>query len=135
MRVCVCVCVCVCVTHTPHLLYPFICRWMCRLFPCLGFCEWRCCERRGAWAFVNATFAWARAQEWDCCLIWHLILFYVIPATVLCFRYRAFIFILTFLLYASFHLSRKPISIVKVRNHSKHSVHFLPVISIRNKLL
>jgi OPA family glycerol-3-phosphate transporter-like MFS transporter 1/2 len=27
--------------------------------------------------------------------------------------YRAFIFILTFLLYASFHLSRKPISIVK----------------------
>lgn len=30
-------------------------------------------------------------------------------------RYRAFIFSLTFLLYASFHLSRKPISIVKVR--------------------
>nr|XP_045758368.1 glucose-6-phosphate exchanger SLC37A1 isoform X4 [Mirounga angustirostris] len=30
--------------------------------------------------------------------------------------YRAFIFILTFLLYASFHLSRKPISIVKIIN-------------------
>ncbi|XP_055270514.1 glucose-6-phosphate exchanger SLC37A1 isoform X3 [Moschus berezovskii] len=32
--------------------------------------------------------------------------------------YRAFIFILTFLLYASFHLSRKPISIVKGELHS-----------------
>ncbi|KAM5281470.1 glucose-6-phosphate exchanger SLC37A1 [Ctenodactylus gundi] len=32
-------------------------------------------------------------------------------------RYRAFIFILTFLLYASFHLSRKPISIVKGELH------------------
>lgn len=31
--------------------------------------------------------------------------------------YRAFIFILTFLLYASFHLSRKPISIVKGELH------------------
>ncbi|XP_015998943.2 glucose-6-phosphate exchanger SLC37A1 isoform X2 [Rousettus aegyptiacus] len=31
--------------------------------------------------------------------------------------YRAFIFILTFLLYASFHLSRKPISIVKGALH------------------
>ncbi|NXU54513.1 G6PT2 protein, partial [Turnix velox] len=34
-------------------------------------------------------------------------------------RYRAFIFSLTFLLYASFHLSRKPISIVKGELH-KH---------------
>ncbi|XP_076975104.1 glucose-6-phosphate exchanger SLC37A1 isoform X5 [Tamandua tetradactyla] len=34
-----------------------------------------------------------------------------------CFRYRAFIFMLTFLLYASFHLSRKPISIVKGELH------------------
>ncbi|XP_006258408.2 glucose-6-phosphate exchanger SLC37A1 [Alligator mississippiensis] len=34
-------------------------------------------------------------------------------------RYRAFIFVLTFLLYASFHLSRKPISIVKGELH-KH---------------
>ncbi|XP_012665742.1 glucose-6-phosphate exchanger SLC37A1 [Otolemur garnettii] len=31
--------------------------------------------------------------------------------------YRAFIFVLTFLLYASFHLSRKPISIVKGELH------------------
>lgn len=34
-------------------------------------------------------------------------------------RYRAFIFSLTFFLYASFHLSRKPISIVKGELH-KH---------------
>uniref|UniRef100_A0A8C3PUV6 Solute carrier family 37 member 1 n=1 Tax=Chrysolophus pictus TaxID=9089 RepID=A0A8C3PUV6_CHRPC len=35
------------------------------------------------------------------------------------YRYRAFIFTLTFFLYASFHLSRKPISIVKGELH-KH---------------
>lgn len=33
--------------------------------------------------------------------------------------YRAFIFMLTFLLYASFHLSRKPISIVKGELHKQ----------------
>lgn len=33
--------------------------------------------------------------------------------------YRAFVFTLTYLLYASFHLSRKPISIVKGELH-KH---------------
>lgn len=32
-------------------------------------------------------------------------------------RYRAFTFVLTFLLYTCFHLSRKPISIVKVNTH------------------
>uniref|UniRef100_A0A8C3T6E9 Solute carrier family 37 member 1 n=1 Tax=Chelydra serpentina TaxID=8475 RepID=A0A8C3T6E9_CHESE len=36
-----------------------------------------------------------------------------------CYRCRAFIFVLTFFLYASFHLSRKPISIVKGELH-KH---------------
>ena len=25
--------------HTPHLLYPFICWWVFRLFPCLGYCK------------------------------------------------------------------------------------------------
>ena len=25
--------------HTVHLLYPFICLWTLRLFPCLGYCE------------------------------------------------------------------------------------------------
>lgn len=36
--------------------------------------------------------------------------------------YRAFIFMLTFLLYASFHLSRKPISIVKGELHKQCAV-------------
>lgn len=31
-------------------------------------------------------------------------------------RYRGFILVLTFLFYTAYHLSRKPISIVKVRN-------------------
>lgn len=44
----------------------------------------------------------------------------------MCSRYRAFIFLLTFLLYASFHLSRKPISIVKVRDHTRGSSGNLP---------
>uniref|UniRef100_A0A8D0F4R3 Solute carrier family 37 member 1 n=1 Tax=Strix occidentalis caurina TaxID=311401 RepID=A0A8D0F4R3_STROC len=43
-------------------------------------------------------------------------------------QYRAFIFSLTFLLYASFHLSRKPISIVKGELHkhcaASHEVEF-----------
>uniref|UniRef100_A0A8D2LH27 Solute carrier family 37 member 1 n=1 Tax=Varanus komodoensis TaxID=61221 RepID=A0A8D2LH27_VARKO len=38
-----------------------------------------------------------------------------------CCRYRAFTFVLTFMLYASFHLSRKPISIVKGELH-KHCI-------------
>ena len=34
--------------YVPHLLCPFICQWTLRLFPCLGHCEWCCCEHRGA---------------------------------------------------------------------------------------
>lgn len=43
-----------------------------------------------------------------------LVLF--LSSVVFCWtcRYRALTFFLTFLLYTSFHLSRKPISIVKV---------------------
>lgn len=38
-------------------------------------------------------------------------------------RYRALTFVLTFLLYTSFHLSRKPISIVKVTHALRRSFH------------
>uniref|UniRef100_G3N984 Solute carrier family 37 member 1 n=1 Tax=Gasterosteus aculeatus aculeatus TaxID=481459 RepID=G3N984_GASAC len=46
-----------------------------------------------------------------------------LTAALLCFlcRYRALTFILTFLLYTSFHLSRKPISIVKSELHKNCS--------------
>uniref|UniRef100_A0A669EYW7 Solute carrier family 37 member 1 n=1 Tax=Oreochromis niloticus TaxID=8128 RepID=A0A669EYW7_ORENI len=44
-------------------------------------------------------------------------------------RYRALTFILTFLLYTSFHLSRKPISIVKVRYGIPETVHGINVCS------
>uniref|UniRef100_A0AAR2KA14 Major facilitator superfamily (MFS) profile domain-containing protein n=1 Tax=Pygocentrus nattereri TaxID=42514 RepID=A0AAR2KA14_PYGNA len=47
-------------------------------------------------------------------------------------RYRAFTFVLTFLLYTSFHLSRKPISIVKVTTYSLHSIQ--PIILKINHL-
>uniref|UniRef100_A0AAQ4RUA0 Solute carrier family 37 member 1 n=1 Tax=Gasterosteus aculeatus aculeatus TaxID=481459 RepID=A0AAQ4RUA0_GASAC len=47
-----------------------------------------------------------------------------LTAALLCFlcRYRALTFILTFLLYTSFHLSRKPISIVKVTHANCYSI-------------
>uniref|UniRef100_A0AAR2LX78 Major facilitator superfamily (MFS) profile domain-containing protein n=1 Tax=Pygocentrus nattereri TaxID=42514 RepID=A0AAR2LX78_PYGNA len=47
-------------------------------------------------------------------------------------EYRAFTFVLTFLLYTSFHLSRKPISIVKVTTYSLHSIQ--PIILKINHL-
>ncbi|XP_051840774.1 glucose-6-phosphate exchanger SLC37A1 isoform X1 [Antechinus flavipes] len=47
--------------------------------------------------------------------------------------YRAFIFILTFLLYASFHLSRKPISIVKGELHKQCASHSKVKLNILNE--
>uniref|UniRef100_A0A5F8H1K1 Solute carrier family 37 member 1 n=1 Tax=Monodelphis domestica TaxID=13616 RepID=A0A5F8H1K1_MONDO len=47
--------------------------------------------------------------------------------------YRAFIFILTFLLYASFHLSRKPISIVKGELHKHCASHGKVKLNIVNE--
>ncbi|XP_063161384.1 glucose-6-phosphate exchanger SLC37A1 [Candoia aspera] len=60
--------------------------------------------------------------------------------------YRAFTFVLTFLLYVSFHLSRKPISIVKGELHKRcttlqiikpdaneeHAIHIPPVKKLSN---
>ena len=34
-----------CVYKHIHLLYPFISRWTIRLFPCLGYCKFCCCEQ------------------------------------------------------------------------------------------
>uniref|UniRef100_A0A8C2WRD1 Solute carrier family 37 member 1 n=1 Tax=Cyclopterus lumpus TaxID=8103 RepID=A0A8C2WRD1_CYCLU len=47
------------------------------------------------------------------------------PLVFLLCRYRALTFILTFLLYTSFHLSRKPISIVKVTYAHCHSILYI----------
>ena len=63
-RVCVCVCVCI-----PHL-NPFICQWAFKLFPCLGYCEQCCSEHMRACIFLNESFVWVYAQEWDCWVIW-----------------------------------------------------------------
>lgn len=30
--------------YAPYLLYPFLCWWMFRLPPCLGYRKWCCCE-------------------------------------------------------------------------------------------
>uniref|UniRef100_A0A8C8HXZ6 Major facilitator superfamily (MFS) profile domain-containing protein n=1 Tax=Oncorhynchus tshawytscha TaxID=74940 RepID=A0A8C8HXZ6_ONCTS len=46
---------------------------------------------------------------------------YIIPFILVTCLYRAFTFSLTFLLYTSFHLSRKPISIVKSELHKNCS--------------
>ena len=39
--------------YVPHLLYLFICQWIFRLFPCLGYCKQCCNEHRGACIFLN----------------------------------------------------------------------------------
>ena len=45
-----------CVYKNIHLLYPFICQWTIRLFPCLGYCKFCCYEHRGAWIFSRYSF-------------------------------------------------------------------------------
>lgn len=46
------------------------------------------------------------------------------------YRYKAFTFVLTFMLYVSFHLSRKPISIVKVSNKE---IPYLLILLVSNQ--
>ena len=55
---------------TTHLLYPFICRQICRLFPCLGYCKQCCYKCWGACIFSNYSFVWIYAQKWDCRITW-----------------------------------------------------------------
>ena len=45
-----------CVYKHIHLLYPFISQWTIRLFPCLGYCKFCCCEHRSAWIFWRYSF-------------------------------------------------------------------------------
>ena len=51
--------------YTPHLIYPFVCRWTFSLFLCLGYCEKCCSEHWGVCIFSNYCFLWIYAQEWD----------------------------------------------------------------------
>ena len=39
--------------YVSHLLYPFLCRWMLRLLPYLGYCEYCCYEYRDTCIFFN----------------------------------------------------------------------------------
>ena len=36
------------------------------LLPRLGYCKECCCEYWGAYAFLNQSFLWICAREWDC---------------------------------------------------------------------
>ena len=56
--------------HVPHLLYPFLCWWIFRLLPCLGYCKQCCNEHWGAYIFSNYGFLQIYAQERDCWIIW-----------------------------------------------------------------
>ena len=60
---------CVC---APRLLYPLICQWIYRLFPCLGYCEQCCYEHRSVCIFLNYSFVQIYDQEWDDEIIWQL---------------------------------------------------------------
>ena len=45
--------------YVPHLLYPFVCQWTFRLFPCLGYCK-QCCMNIGVhvvfWVMVFSGY-------------------------------------------------------------------------------
>ena len=56
--------------YVPHLLYPLICRWIFRLFPCLAFCKWCCYAHWGERIFWIKSFLQIYAQERDCRIIW-----------------------------------------------------------------
>ena len=58
--------------YVPHLLYPFICQWTFRLFPCLAYCKQCCYEPCGACIFLNYSFVQIFVQKWDCWIIWQL---------------------------------------------------------------
>ena len=58
--------------HVPHLLYPFLCQWTFRLFPCRSYCKQCFNEYWGACIFSGHGFLWIYAQEWDCRVIWWL---------------------------------------------------------------
>ena len=42
-------------TYVSQFLYPFLCRWTLRLFPCLGCCKWCCSEHGGCRYFFEIT--------------------------------------------------------------------------------
>ena len=39
--------------YVPHFLYSFICQWIFRLLPCLGYCDWFCYEHGGTCIVLN----------------------------------------------------------------------------------
>ena len=45
-----------CCIHMPRLIYPSLCHWTFRLFPCFGNCEQCCCEHGGAFIFFFFFF-------------------------------------------------------------------------------
>ena len=58
--------------YTLYLLYQFVCRWIFRLLPCPDQCKQCCYEHWNACVFLNYSFLWMYAQEWDCWIIWQL---------------------------------------------------------------
>ena len=59
--------------YAPHLLYPFICHWTFKLFPCPGYCKQCCNKHWGTCVSFNSSFLGVYAQQWDC---WVLLQFY-----------------------------------------------------------
>ena len=66
-----------------HLLYPFICQWTIRLFPCLGYCKFCCYEHRGAWIFSRYSFFQIYARDWNCWIIWKLCFYFFWGTSIL----------------------------------------------------
>ena len=63
------ICICMYIyIHTPHLFYPFLCQWTCRLLPCLGHCK-QCCSEHWVACIFLYVFLWICTQEWHCRVI------------------------------------------------------------------
>ena len=77
-------CSILCVYKHVHLLYPFICPWTIRLFPCLGYCRFWCYEQGVHESFQGIVFYQIYAQDWNCWIIWEF-WFWFFEALPYCF--------------------------------------------------
>ena len=50
--------------YVPHFLYPLLCWWAFRLFPCLGYCILCCNEHWCTCIFSSHGFLWTVAQDY-----------------------------------------------------------------------
>ena len=58
--------------YVPYLFYPLICQLTFRLLPCLAIVNSAAMNIGGVCIFLNYSFVWIYAQEWNSWIIWQL---------------------------------------------------------------